>query len=241
MTFPCIKALSALKHLALYLDRTTSDGIMMRVAQAYEITFDHWDGFEQHQTRRDRAQYNIESFSDASWGDDKATRRSTSSGIIFLNGIMICSLCRTQSTVALSSCESELYAANSVMCESIHRTQLLKFLVGCDEPKNSEVVMQKLYLDSSSAQAFIQRAGGGRMKHISIRMMFLQQLLRERKFALCWIGTKHNPGDLNTKRLSKERRLFLGGLIGLLKGSSTMPSSQNHGPHLIPQRLYFKS
>ena len=49
MTFPCIKAMSALKHLALYLDRTRSDGIMMRVAQAYEITFDHWDGSEQHQ------------------------------------------------------------------------------------------------------------------------------------------------------------------------------------------------
>ena len=45
--------------------------------------------------------------------------------------------------------------------------------------------------------------------------MFLQQLLREKKFALCRIGTKHNPGDLNTKRLSKERRLFLGRLIGL--------------------------
>ena len=127
---------------------------------------------------------------------------------------MVCSLCRTQSTVALSSCESELYAANSVMCESIHLTQLLKFLVGCDDPNNGEVVMQGLYLDSSSAQAF-QRAGFGRMKHISIRMMFLQQLLRERKFALCRIRTKHNPGDLNSKRLSKERRLCLGGLIGL--------------------------
>ena len=118
-------------------------------------------------------------------------------------------------TVALSSCESELYAANSVMCESIHLIQLLKFLVGCDDPNNSEVVLQKLYLDSSSAQAFIQRTGVGRMKHISFRTMFLQQLLREKKFALCRIGTKHNPGDLNTKRLSKERRLFLGRLIGL--------------------------
>ena len=222
MTFPCIKAMSALKHLALYLDRTRSDGVMMRAAQAYEITFDHWDGFEQHQTRRDRAQYNIESFSDASWGDDKSTRKSTSSGIIFLNGIMVCSLCRTQTTVALSSCESELYAANSVMCESIHLTQLLKFLVGCDDPNNSEVVMQKLYLDSSSAQAFIQRTGVGRMKHVSIRMMFLQQLLREKKFAMCRIGTKHNPGDLNTKRLSKERRLFLGRLIGLHQEEGNM-------------------
>ena len=159
--------------------------------------------------------YNVESFSDASWGDDRATRKSTSSGVISLNGILLCSLCRTQSAIALSSCESELHAANSIMCESIHLTQLPKFLVNDSSPKNSNAVMQKLFVDSSSAQAFIQRAGVGRMKHISIRMMFLQQLLRDQQFSLCRIPTKHNPADLNTKRSSKERRMYLGELIGL--------------------------
>ena len=215
MTAPSVKAMSALKHLALYLDRTQNDGIKMRKSELYEIVFDHWKGFENHESRKDRSKYNLEAFSDASWGDDKSSRKSTSSGVVFLNGMLICSLCRTQATVALSSCESELYAANSTMSESLYLNQLLKWLVSDSCETNSDIVRQKLYVDSSSAQSFIQRAGLGRMKHISARMMYLQQLLRKHCFQLCRIPTKFNPSDLNTKRLSKERRLFLGRLIGL--------------------------
>ena len=43
----------------------------------------------------------------------------------------------------------------------------------------------------------------------------LNELLRDQYFVLCRIPTKHNPGDLNTTRLSKERRSYLGELIGL--------------------------
>lgn len=215
MTSPNVKSMSALKHLALYLDRTRNDGIKMRKAELYETVFDHWKGFENHESRKDRSMYNLEAFSDASWGDDKSSRKSTSSGVLFLNGMLVCSLCRTQATVALSSCESELYAANSTMSESLYLYQLLKWLVSDPCEVNSDIVRQKLYVDSSSAQSFIQRAGLGRMKHISVRMMYLQQLLRKHCFQLCRIPTKFNPSDLNTKRLSKERRLFLGKLIGL--------------------------
>ena len=81
MTSPCMKAMSAMEHLASYLDRTRSDGILMRNSQLYDITFNHWRGFESQQGRRDCAMYNVESFSDASWGDDRATRKSTSSGV----------------------------------------------------------------------------------------------------------------------------------------------------------------
>ena len=54
----------------------------------------------------------------------KAVGNQTSSGVLFLNGMLVCSLCRTQATVALSSCESELYAANSTMSESLYLYQL---------------------------------------------------------------------------------------------------------------------
>ena len=73
-------------------------------------------------------------------------------------------------------------------------------------------------MDSSSAQGFIQRAGLGRTKHISVRMMYLQQLLRKQCFHLRRIPTKFNPSDLNTKKLRKDRR-FLGKLIGLYQES----------------------
>ena len=58
------------------------------------------------------------------------SRKSTSSGVIFLNGALVLSLCRTQCTVALSSCEAELYAANGLVVESIYLFRLCKFLCG---------------------------------------------------------------------------------------------------------------
>ena len=118
MTSPNVKAMSALKHLALYLDRTCNDGTKMRKAELYDTVFDHWKGFENHEGRKDRSIYNLEAFSDASWGYDKSSRKSTSSGVLFVNSMLVCSLCRTQATIALSPCERELYAANSAMSEN---------------------------------------------------------------------------------------------------------------------------
>ena len=57
--------------------------------------------------------------SDSSWADCGTTRRSTNSGLIFLNGALLTSICRTQASVALSSCEAEVYAANGLMVENI--------------------------------------------------------------------------------------------------------------------------
>ena len=61
----------------------------MRKAELYETVFDHWKGFENHESRKDRSMYNLEAFSDASWGDDKSSRKSTSSGVLFLNGMLV--------------------------------------------------------------------------------------------------------------------------------------------------------
>ena len=157
----------------------------------------------------------LEAFSDSSWADCKTTRRSTSSGLIFLNGSLLTSICRTQASVALSSCEAELYAANGLMVESLFLYRLCKFLVGDETEGNNETVEQRLYMDSSSAMALIRRSGTGRLKHIQIKQFYLQSLLRSGIFSIFKVHTKLNPGDLNTKRLGGERRKFLGRLIGL--------------------------
>ena len=68
------------------------------------------------------ARFNLEAFSDSSWADCKSTRKSTSSGCIFLNGALVMSVCRTQASIALSSCEAELYAANGLMVECIYQS-----------------------------------------------------------------------------------------------------------------------
>jgi len=93
--------------------------------------------------------------------------------------------------------------------------RLCKFLCNDSVEVNSKDVQQRLYVDSASAMALMQRAGTGRLKHVQIKQFFLQNLLRAGIFTVHKINTKVNPGDLNTKRLSGERRKFLGRLSGL--------------------------
>ena len=105
---------------------------------------------------------------------------------------------------------AELYAANSTMVECIYLHQLAQFLMGSELE-----VRQRLFLDSSSAKFVVQRSGVGKLKHVEIKHMFLQQLLRRGIFTIHKIPTRVNPADLNTKKLSVERRKLLGTLCGL--------------------------
>ena len=212
MAHPCMKALAALKHLASYLEGCSDLGILLRRCDAYDSTFDRWSEEEivEPDYRRDRSILTLDAFSDSSWGDERSTRRSTTSGMVFANGCLILSICRAQATIALSSCEAELYAANSTMVECIYLHQLAQFLMGSDLD-----VRQRLFLDSSSAKFVVQRSGVGKLKHVEIKHMFLQQLLRQGIFTIHKIPTRVNPADLNTKKLSVERRKLLSNLCGL--------------------------
>ena len=129
------------------------------------------------------------------------------------------SVCRTQASIALSSCEAELYAANGLMVECIYLLRLCKFLCGDDSEVNNDLVQQRLFIDSASALALVRRTGTGRLKHIQIKQFFLQHLLRKGVFTIHKINTKLNTGDMNTKRLGGERRKFLSKLMGLFVGN----------------------
>ena len=221
MSRPTIKSLAALKHLASYLDGTPDDGILLPMTEEGKVLSDFW---KENELISDEAmipdwsgngRFMLEAYSDSSWADCKTSRKSTSSGVIFLNGALVLSLCRTQCSVALSSCKAELYAANGLVVESIYLFRLCKFLCGDESEVGSEMVQQRLFTDSSSALALVRRTGTGRLKHIQIKQFFLQHLLRTGVFSIFKINTKLNPGDLNTKRLSGERRRFLGRLINL--------------------------
>ena len=211
MARPSVKAFSALKHLASYLDGSADDAVFLHSIDENQCIFAAWrdnelvDGEVKVPSDVTQARFNLEAFSDSSWADCKATRESTSSGVVFLNSVMIFSICRAQASVALSSCEAELYAANGLMVECMYLYRLCKFLCNDSWEVNSRDVHQRLYINSSSAMALMQPAGTGRLKHVQIKQFYLQNLLRAGIFTVHQINTKLNPGDLNTKRLSGER------------------------------------
>ena len=135
-----------------------------------------------------------------------------------MNGHGVHSHSRAQASIALSSMEAEVLAATGLLAEGICLKQALQFvLLSCKQDlgcKEEEVEM-KLYMESTSAQAFFQRLGPGRAKHLCARILWGQSAMRKQWFKVARISTQNNPADLNTKSLSRKRREFLEQLIGL--------------------------
>ena len=67
-----------------------------------------------------------------------------------------------------------------------------------------------LHMDSSAARGIITRQGVGRVKHLQIRTLFLQDLHKQGTISVHPVGTKENTADIGTKPLSAKRiRLLL--------------------------------
>ena len=231
MSHPCVKALAAIKNLAWYLDGTSDVGILLRRCDAYDTTIDRWNEEEivEPDYRKGRSALTLDA-SDSSWGDEESTRKSTAAGMVFANRCEINSKCRAQSTVALSSCKAELYAANSTMIECMYSYQLAQFLAG-----DGTTVRQRLSSDPSSAKFVVQKSGFGKLKNVAITHMFLQQLLRQKVFTIHKIPTRVKPSDVNTKRLSVERRKLLSVLCGLYPWCV---QSENEEETLMSRRVH---
>eukprot|EP00435_Cladocopium_sp_Y103_P060628 s1055_g22.t1 len=179
-----------------------------------QTTMQRWYGA---QKKQDSKPHTVELFSDSDLASCKVSRRSTSSGLIFLNSCLIHSHSRSQTSVSLSSMEAEILAATSLLTEGIYVKQVLQFLVNdTGGLGNQDKVSMRLRLDSTSAQAFFARLGPGKAEHWSTRLLWTQQAMRRNWFAVDRISTKENPVDLHTKPLSRERREFLMRRIGLV-------------------------
>ena len=99
----------------------------------------------------------------------------------------------TQKCVSLSSGEAELVAVVKMSCEFIGMSQLLHDW--------GYEVEAEVYADSSAALGVVQRKGNGKMRHVRVGQMWVQEAaatgdLKYRKV----LGTE-NPADLMTKVL----------------------------------------
>ena len=148
----------------------------------------------------------MEVYSDSDWAKHRSTRKSVSSGHICLFGNLLYSSWRTQKTIALSSAEAEIYAGVSASCDGKLMQACIQFLM--DDGIKVEFTLN---LDNSSAKAFFFRPGVGRIRHISVRILWLQ---REVKLGLVapgpsTVSTRDNTADLGAKRLNRDRMRYL--------------------------------
>ena len=78
--------------------------------------------------------------------------------------------------------------------------------------------MPVLLSDSSSALAVARRRGPGKMKHVEIRMLALQQWRAEGRLRFAKVNTEVNPSDLLTKPMTREKLVRFSSMIGLHGG-----------------------
>lgn len=151
-------------------------------------------------------QPSIVGFSDADWGGDLDTRRSTT-GYLFMidkTGGAISWASKLQPTVALSSAEAEYMAACAAVQEAIH-LRLLMHDLGFEQ-KEATVI----YEDNQGCIALSDNpVFHKRTKHIDIRYHFIRERVTSKEIELKYVATEHQLADLLTKGLPKPRVIAL--------------------------------
>ena len=151
-------------------------------------------------------------FVDSDWAGCVHSRRSTSSGIIRLGRHTLKMWSTTQPTIALSSAEAEFYALVEGETRGIGIRSMLEEL----GVVASEV---ELHTDSSAAKSFASRRGVGKLRHIDLKELWLQEAVKQGKVRLKKVHGETNPADLLTKYLNLRRLASLCNSIGVEIGS----------------------
>ena len=168
----------------------------------------------------------IDVFSDSDWAGCVRTRRSTSGGVVTIGGSAIKHWSLTQATVALSSGEAEYLALVKAACEGIGIQALARDL-GWE-------MRLIIHVDSSTARSIANRSGVGKLRHIETRVLWVQQAVRECRFALCRVAGKDNPADILTKPMSlDEMRGKLRG-IGAIVHARGEPERRRWADYSLP-------
>ena len=137
-------------------------------------------------------------YADADWANDKGDRKSVSGWVGKLNGDPISWSSKKQRTVALSTCEAELYAEAAAIQEVLWLRGLIKEL-GLKTQMGSVV-----HGDNQSAIA-VSKNGikGERTKHVDVKYHFITETIEHGSVKLKWVPTSEQQADIFTKALAQ--------------------------------------
>ena len=135
----------------------------------------------------------IRVFVDADFAGCAKTRRSTCGGAIMWGESMMKSWSKTLSTLALSSGESELAAMAKGAAEGLGiKSVLHDFGIS---------VNVEIHSDATAAIGIAGRQGLGRIRHIAVSDLWIQQKLKSGAFTAHKVAGSDNIADLMTKPL----------------------------------------
>ena len=108
----------------------------------------------------------------------------------------------TQMVVAQSSGEAEYYAMTKAAAEGLGVQALME-----DLGWKAKV---RVWVDSSVAKSVASRVGLGKLRHMEVKFLWLQQAVRDGRIAVRKVPGQRNPADVLTKPLARDD--FLGKL-----------------------------
>ena len=150
-------------------------------------------------------------YSDSDWAGDRTTGKSTSGGLVMRGSHLIKSWSRTQDSITLSSAEAELVALAKLAMEILGVRSM------CEEwelSRKSEP--SSLYADASAALSIAKRQGAGKMRHINVKGLWLQEKALQAILKYNKIKGEDNPSDGLTKHVRQElaqKYLVIEGLV----------------------------
>ena len=141
---------------------------------------------------------------DGDWSGDTTTCKRTSIGTVPIGKHLVESWSLNQKCIALSTAESEFYAIGSGAARGLTVKSVMKEITESIHKTPAKDVTLELLTDSNAARGMCHRAGVGKVRHLQIRYLWVQQSLKEQLFTLGRIDTKTNASDLGTKPLGEE-------------------------------------
>ena len=101
----------------------------------------------------------------------------------------------TQSVVALSTGEAEMYAINKTAATGMGGQSILKDL--------GVTLELRVFTDATTGKSLVTRRGLGKVRHIAVNELWLQSHVQNKTVTMVKIKNKFNPSDMMTKYLTK--------------------------------------
>ena len=214
MSRPSEKAWVELKHLVQYLLGCSDHALLLHFRSDFDSEF-----------------LILKVYTDSDWAANKGTRKSVSANCIMLNNCLIHSASRNQGLIALSSAEAETYAATSGSCDGIFLCKCLQFLLTMD-------VVIKVLIDNSACRYVLSRAGCGRIRHLSTRILWVQQRVEQKELRITPVSSTDNLADIGAKKLSVSTMRVLMHDIGIYDSEKgQLVGHEEHEQKMCKQNL----
>ena len=151
--------------------------------------------YTNRQRRRDQDKEEITVYTDTDFAGCPTTRKSTAGGMILISGCLVKHWSSTLKTIALSSGEAELAGIVRGSSEAIGMRSLCMDL-GIDLDIN-------VHADSSAAIGICQRSGVGRVRHLDVAQLWIQEKVKAKDLGLHKCLGILNPADVLTKHVTR--------------------------------------